>query len=119
MPGGRHNVAAAAGPAPRLESSRTVPTWPGNVTSKSTAARCGKATSTTVRPTLKLAPCARNVKEEVVVGRNRDEAALTRGVDRAAKTRERLPFVAELHQRQMKAKFQTGPILSPHAHPTR
>ena len=43
--------------------------------------------------------------------------ALTRSVDRAAKTREGLPLVAELHQRQMKAEFQTGPILSPHGPP--
>ena len=59
----------------------------------------------------------RRLKEEVVVGGNRGEAALPRGVDRAAETRERLPLVAELHQRQMKAEFQTGPILSPHGRP--
>jgi hypothetical protein len=41
----------------------------------------------------------RRLKHEVIVGRNRAKAAHPRGVDCAAKTRERLPLVAELHQR--------------------
>ena len=59
----------------------------------------------------------RRLKHEVVVGGSRSEAALTRGVDCGAQTRERLPFIAELDQREMKAEFQTGPIPFTHSPP--
>ena len=52
------------------------------------------------------------LKQEVVVGGDGGEAAVTRGVDRACETCERLPLAAEFHQRRVQGEFQTGPILS-------